>query len=186
MRLSSTGRLPAAAQADPKQDREDAGGGPDRGPEVAGDLAHTGEAAAVADRNLTDAEAVGGGFDLHREVPAVGELVHAELFEGVAADGAEGAHVGVADAVREAQQPADQMSGEDLGGEHGPGFAVPEDAAAEDEVGLIGKDGGEEAGQIGGVVGAVAIHEDEDGGFRSGGLRAGETGGTVTAGGEDD
>ena len=56
------------------------------------------------------------------------------------------------------------MCGEDLRGEHRAGFAVAADAAAEDEVGLAVEDGVDEAGQVGDDVGAVAVHEDEDGG----------------------
>src|ERR1700722_8932470 len=99
--FSGRGFCLPAAEADAEQHLEDATGCLGRGSEVAGDLAGTTEAAAVADRDLTNAQTVKGGFDLHLEVPAVGELRHMELLEGAAADGAEGSHVGVADALNE-------------------------------------------------------------------------------------
>jgi len=56
---------------------------------------------------------------------------------------------------------------------------VAADAAAEDEVGLTAQDGVDEAGQVGEDVGAVAVHEDEDGRLPAGGVDAGEAGGAV-------
>ncbi len=126
-----------------------------------------------------------GGLDLHFEVPAEGEFGHAEGGEGGAADGAEGAHVGVADALEEAEEQADEVGGEDLRGEHGAGLAVAADARTDGEVGLVGEDGVDEAGEVGDDIGAVAVHVDEDVRGREGGERAGEAGVAVAAGAGD-
>ena len=142
--------------------------------------------AAVVDGELEDAEVVLDGFDLHFEVPAVGELGHAEGGEGGAADGTEGSHVGVADALEEAEEDADEVGREDLAGEHGAGRAAAADAGADGEVGLVGQDRVDEAGQVVDDVGAVAVHVDEDVGGGEGGERAGEAGVAVAAGAGDD
>ena len=172
---------PTTLEAYAKEDFKNADGGFERGLPVAGDFADAADAAAVVDGNLADAEAVLGGLDLHLEIPAVGELGHAELLERGAANGAKGAHVGVADALEEAQEEADKVSGEDLAGEHGAGLASAADAGAEDEVGLIVDNGLDERGQAGDEVGAVAVHVDEDVGGGVGGEGAGEAGGAVAA-----
>ena len=180
-RLSRT-----APKSDAKEHFEDAYGGFERRLPIPGDFADASDAAAVIDRDFADAEMVLGGLDLHLEVPAVGELGHVELLERGAADGAEGTHVGVADALEEAQEEADEVAGEDLAGEHGAGLATAADARAEDEVGLVVGDGLDERGQAGDEVGPVAIHVDEDVGGGVGGERAGEAGGAIAAGGLDD
>ncbi len=53
---------------------------------------------------------------------------------------------------------------EDLRGEHGAGLAVATDAGADDEVGFVVLDGGDEFAEVVDDVGAVAVHVDEDGG----------------------
>ena len=169
-------------ETDAKEDFKDADGRFERGLPVSGDLADASYAATIINRNLADAETVLGGFDLHFKVPAVGELRHAQLLEGRTANGAEGTHVGIADALQEAQEEADEVSGEDLAGEHGAGLPAATDARAEDEVGLIVGDGLDERGQAGDEVGAVAIHVDEDVGGGVGGEGAGEAGGAVATG----
>ena len=59
-----------------EEDGEDADAGSEAGFEVAGDFADAADALAVADGDFLDAKIVLGSFDLHLEVPAVGELGH--------------------------------------------------------------------------------------------------------------
>ena len=174
--------LRRTAEADTEEDFEDAGGGFERGVEVAGYFGFATDAAAVVDGDLEDAELMLGCLDLHLEVPAVGELGHAELREGGAADGAEGAHVRIADALEEAKQEADKVGGEELRREHGSGLAAAADTGADHEVSLVAEDGIDEAGEIVNDVGAVAIHVDEDVRRAQGGEGAGEAGIAIAAG----
>ena len=73
------------------------------------------------------------------------------------------------------------MGGEDLRAEHGAGFARAADARADDKIGLIVLDGGNEARQVGEDVGAVAVHIDKNRAGGERGIRACETGGPVAA-----
>ncbi len=59
-----------------EEDLEDARAGFHAGFEVAGDFADAADAFAVVDGDFEDAEIVLGGFDLHLEVPTVGEFGH--------------------------------------------------------------------------------------------------------------
>ena len=178
--------LRGATDSYAEEDFEDAGGGFERGLEIAGDFGFAADAAAVVDGDLEDAEPMVRCLDLHLEVPAVGELGHAELREGGAADGAEGAHVRIADALEEAKEEADEVGGEELRGEHGSGLAAAADTGADHEVGLVAEDGIDEAGEIVNDVGAVAIHVDEDVRRGQGGEGAGEAGIAVAAGAGED
>ena len=72
------------------------------------------EAAAIGDRQFDDAKARARHPHLHFQIPAIGHFAHAERQQGVAADGAERAHVGIAYAVEEFRQPAGQKPGEKL------------------------------------------------------------------------
>ena len=67
-----------------------------------------------------------------------------------------------------------------------PGSRCAAVAGADDEVGFVVLDGGNEAREIGDDVGAVAVHVDEDGAGGERGVGAGETGGSVATGGCDD
>jgi hypothetical protein len=165
---------------------QDANGGFGGGCEVAGDFAGSADAFAVVDGDFEDAEVVFDGFDLHLEVPAVGELGHVELVERGSADGSEGAHVGVAGAEEDAEEDAYEVSGEDLAAQHGAGFAGASDAGADDEVGLVVCYWGDESGEVGDDVGAVAVHEDEGLGGGEGSFAAGLAGCSVAAWGLDD
>ena len=185
-RLADGGRSWGAAKAYAEEDFEDARGGFERGLEIAGDFGFATDAAAVVNREFEDAKVVLGGLDLHFEVPAIGELGHVELREGGTADGTEGAHVGVADALEKAEQKADEVSGEELRGEHGAGLPAATDAGADGEVGLVGDDGIDEAGKIVDDVRAVAIHIDEDVRGGEGGERTGEAGIPIAAGARND
>ncbi len=67
--------------------------------ERARDLGGAAAAAAIWHRHFENAQAGARRPHLHFDVPAIGHLAHVEAFEAVAADGAIGAHIGVAHAV---------------------------------------------------------------------------------------
>src|SRR6516162_1490367 len=91
--------------------------------EGAGDLRMSGETAAVRYRKLEDPQSGTGRPHLHLEVPAIGHLAHAEARQRIGADRPEGAHVGEALSVNEADGGANDVAGEGLVGSHASLFA---------------------------------------------------------------
>ena len=141
-------------------------------------------APAIGDRQFDDAKPGARHPHLHFQIPAVSHLAHAERQQGVAADGAERAHVGVAHAVEQFRQPAGKEPGEKLMRRHAAGFALAAGARGDDEIGSPGAQRRHQGRDGGRIVGAVAIHENDDVGV-GGRLRAGETGAAVAAADRD-
>src|SRR4051812_13917401 len=111
---SSPDVLPAAVAEDGP---EDLIAGAQRSGDRAGDLGDS-DAAAVGDRHLGDPEAMAQRLDLHLGGPAEVGVAHGEALEGVPAGGAEGAEIGVAVAIEEADEGAgDEIAGARLGEE---------------------------------------------------------------------
>src|SRR6266403_4124779 len=85
-------------------------------------------------RNLEDAHAGAGCLHLHLQIPAVRFLTHVEFRERVAADGAEWAHVSVANPVKQSQNESGNASRQDLLEVHAAGFALATRARADHEI----------------------------------------------------
>src|SRR4029077_6929035 len=118
--------------------------------------------ASMRDRHLEDAQPGTSCAHLHLEVPAVSHLAHAELFEGLAADGAEGAHVGIGNAVEQARQRAGTVSSRDLQRVHSAGLALVTGARADHEVVRAGQDWREQRRHELGLITAIAVEEYDD------------------------
>ena len=128
-------------------------------PAHARDFLLTGETRALADGDLDDGRAEAGGADLRLDGPAGGPLAEAEGVKKLAADEAERAEVGEKAAGEEAAPCAENAVGEDVLEVHQPPVFAEAGAAAEHHVGSAGT-GGEEGGEVAGVVGAVGGEED--------------------------
>lgn len=89
--------------------------------------------------------------------------------KGFAANNAERAEVCVIGAEEKLHEAGGEPVAEGLLRGEGAGFMGGEDAGTEDEVGLVVEDGSEELREIGRVVAAVGIEEDDD--FDVGGER---------------
>ena len=98
----------------------------------------------------------------------------------VAADGAERAHIGIAHAVEQLGQPAGDEPGDNLVRRHAARLALAARARGDDEIASAGANRRDHRRDGGRIVGAVAVHEDDDIGA-GGGLRAGEAGKAIAA-----
>ena len=148
--------------------------------EIARDLGGAAAAAAIGHRNFEDAQAGAGGAHLHLDVPAIGHLAHAEREQRVAADRAERAHVGVAHAVEQPHAEPGEKARRELVPRHAAGLARAAQPRADDEVASAGADRRDERGDARGIVGAVAVHEDENVGVVRR-HRGGEAGAAIAA-----
>jgi methyl-accepting chemotaxis protein len=142
------------------------------------------EAAAIGHRHFQHAQPGAGDAHLHFQIPAVGQFAHAELEQCFAPDGAKRAHVGEAHAIEQAGQPARDQPGRNLVRRHAAGFALTGGARGDDEIVPAGADRSDHRGDCGRIVGAVAVHEDNNVGVR-GGLRARQAGKAVAASDRD-
>jgi len=147
---------------------------------AAGDLRGPAGAAMIGNRDLEDAQAGARRAHLHLDVPAIGHLVHAETEQKLAPNGAERAHVGVANAVEQAHPKAGQQSGGDLCRPIAAGLARPAQARRDHEVEFAGPDRSHQGADARRIVGAVAVHENHDLGVARG-LRPGQAGPAIAA-----
>jgi len=136
--------------------------GADGAEEIAGDFGLAGEALAVVHGDFQDVEAEAVGLDLHFDGPAVGGVAHLQAIEGWAADGAEGAEVGVAHAEKQAHESGGEPVAKGLGRGEGTGTASRFGAGAEDEVRGAVENGPEQAREVPRVVAPVGVEEDDD------------------------
>src|SRR2546426_642622 len=148
--------------------------------ERSGDL-RAAQARATAHRHLDDPVPAPRRLDHHLNGPAVRLVLHAEVAENAGGDRPERADVGEPRAVERAHQRRHHTVPHALRErERAPGDAVTH-ARAEDQIGLTRQHGAQHARQLGWILVAVAIEEDED--VRvTGGPRAGQAGGPVATG----
>src|SRR5437764_11943055 len=85
-------------------------------------------------RDLKNAQLCLGRAHLHLEVPTVGRFFHSEFFERVAPDGAEGAHIGIAYAVKQMKERSGYAAGKDLLEIHAARFAFPASPRTDHEI----------------------------------------------------
>jgi hypothetical protein len=148
-------------------------------------LTEPAKAAPIGDRHFQHAQARTRHPHLHFQIPTIGELAHAEPEQRVAADGTERAHVGIAHAVEQPRQNTGDAAGDKLVPGHAARLARAAGARSNDEVIGAGADRRDQARDGGRIVGAVAVHEDDDvAGKRC--LRAFETGQAIAATDRDD
>src|SRR6202030_619744 len=112
-----------------------------------------------------------------------GHLAHAELKERVTPDRAQGAHVGIALAIKQPDQRADGAASDKLMPAHAAGLALAAGARGDDEVASPLLDRRDQHSDRCGIVGAVAVPEHEN--ISIGGLRAGETSESIAAADRD-
>ena len=118
--------------------------------------------AAVGDGHLGGAHPQAHGLDLHLGRPAEVGVRHVEALQGVPADGAEGAEVGEAVAVEEADQQAGHQVPRPRLGEEGAPLAPAQHPRADHQLGLAGQDGRHQRRQLLRVVREVGVDEDDD------------------------
>jgi len=140
--------------------------------------------AAVRHRDFEDPQPGAGGAHLHLDVPAVGHFLHAEHQQQVARDGAEGAHVGVADAIEKPHAVTGHHAGGDLVPGDAAGFPLTARTRADDEVERTVADRRDQGGNAAGIVGAVTIHEHQNVARRCG-LRRSKAGAAIARPGID-
>src|SRR5262249_61749261 len=116
---------------------------------------------------------------LHVHMPSIGHFAHAERHERVAAYRAEWAHVGVAHAVEKPGEKPDQLSGDELMPGHAARLAAAAGARGDNKVAIAVRQRPNQHSDDGRIVGAVAVHEDDN--LRVRRLRAGETSASITA-----
>eukprot|EP01037_Dinobryon_pediforme_P001952 gene1953-1985_t len=136
--------------------------------------------------HLGDAEPGAGGLHLHLDVPAVRHFRHREFLQRGSANGAEGAHVGEADAVERAHAEPGHAAGQDLVPVHRTFLALAEGAGGENEVLLAREHGAGDLVDEVAAIRAVTVEEDDDGGGGDGCLGAERAGTAVAAAGIDD
>ncbi len=134
----------------------------------------------VGDRQFEHAQFPPRHPHLHFQIPAISEFAHVERQQGIAADGAQRAHVGIGDAIAEPDEGTGDKADENLMATHAARFALAAHARADDEVITAAGNGGDHVGDRRRIVGAITIHEDDDVGA-IGGLRAGEASAAVAA-----
>ena len=88
---------------------------------------------------------------------------HAEALQRIAADGAEGRHVGEARAVKKADEQAGQMPRHDLRRRQAARLTVSGQARSQHEVGTAALDGVQHRQDHLGPIAAVAVDEEDDG-----------------------
>src|SRR5262245_8786086 len=154
--------LASQAGCEPNKRRRDLPCGTQARDDIARDLRHAALAAAMIDRNLADAQALRGGAHLHFEVPAVSKLAHAEIAERGRAYRAEWRHVGIADAVDEAQQQSGKPPGDPLLRRHAAGFAPAAQARPHYEIGFAARNRTRDVSQKIRHVAAVPVEEADD------------------------
>src|SRR5438132_116463 len=134
----------------------------------------------MGDRQLDDAQASPRRAHLHLQVPAIARLTHAELDQRVAPYRAKRSHIGIADAIQQAQRPADRIPGEDLVGAHAVRLAGAAGTRTDHEIGAALGDRRDQFGDQLRAIAAVAVEEDDDVAF-PGRLGAGPAGPAVAA-----
>src|SRR5215469_13027320 len=88
-------------ECDPRESEAEAQAGSQRTHDGTRYLGGAADAAAVRNGDLDDAQTGSRGAHLHLQVPAIGHLAHSEPVERLPSDRAEGAHVGISDAVEQ-------------------------------------------------------------------------------------
>jgi hypothetical protein len=170
----------------PREGGDDAAPRADGPGQAARDLRGAADPAAAGHRDLEHAQARPRRAHLHLEVPAVGELAHAQVQQRVAPDRAERAHVGVAHAVECLDHPAGEVARGDLVPSHAARLASAAGPRADDEVVAAGADRRDQRPDAPRVVRPVAVHEDEDVvAGRARALGPGQAGAAVAAPGRD-
>ena len=125
---------------------------------------------AVVHGDFGAAEFLFGCFYLHFHCPAKIFIGHFQCLQLVPTDGAEGAEVGVAVFKKQADEVGGQPIAEYLLGLHGALFEVAAGARADDHIKALLGDGAYYFGHLFGVVGVVAVEENDDVGLVSGGF----------------
>src|SRR5215471_7558485 len=125
---------------DADEGRYDACAGAERARQAARDLRPAAAATAVVDRDFQNAQPRARGAHLHLDVPAVAELAHSQREQGVAPNGAEGAHVGIAHAIEKSHAEAGEAAGGELMPRDASGCAAPARTRPDREIVATGAD----------------------------------------------
>ena len=136
---------------------------------AARNLRHASRPPPLPHRNLYRPQAGGRHAHLHLQIPAERLLAHAEARQRVAADGAEGRHVGEARAVKKTDEQAGQMARHDLRRRQATRLTISQQARSQHEIGAAALDGCQHRRDHPRPVAAVAIDEEDDGAVRRGG-----------------
>ena len=86
--------------------QHDAPAGADAAAQRTGHFGTATRSAAIRHRQFQDPQPCPRRLHLHLDIPAIGRLAHVEARQRLATDRAEGAHVGVANAIQHRHQPA--------------------------------------------------------------------------------
>src|ERR1051325_4704524 len=135
----------------------------------------------MVDGNFENPETGARGAHLHLQIPAVRFFAHPEFLERIAANGAEGRHVGVAHAVQDRQYPAGETSRENLLQVHAAGLALPAGARTDHEIVRAARDRLDQLRNEFGAIAAVAVEKYHNVALRRNRAHTRGTGATVSA-----
>src|ERR1700730_14346559 len=113
----------AARKRNPREGHEDTCARFDRASYRPGNLGGAAGAAVIVDGNFEDAQPRCCRAHLHLDIPAVCRLAHSQAEQRFAADGAEGAHVGVVHPIEESDARTRERARRKLMPRDAPGLA---------------------------------------------------------------
>ena len=149
--------------------------------EIARDFRHPGDPPALAHRNFLRRHAGGRDPHQHFQIPAIGQIAHAEAVEGVAPDGAKRRHVGETNAVDQPNEQAADMAGHKLLQRQAAGLALTAHARTLYEGDVTAGDRLDQGRDKGRTVAAVAIEKQQYVGIGAGSGNSGLNGPSITA-----
>src|SRR4051812_16548722 len=94
----------------------------------------------MIDRHFQNPQPRPGGAHLHFEIPSVSLLFHPEPIQCVATDGAEWAHVGVANAIEQPEKKAGNSPRKNLLEIHAARFAISASPRSDHKILFVPKD----------------------------------------------